>query len=163
LPRPNSGNVFFGYSHNSATLNHRSSPGLNGWDGQLEGKIFPFIRLVTDVGGQYGSTSTFPTSNGTQVAVNASEYSFLFGPRASVTLGRFRPFAHALLGASHVSVSGHGYSASDTSLGDALGGGLDYKFWGPVGWRFQGDFLQTRFFSNTQNDGRFTTGIVLHF
>ena len=150
MPRPNSGNVFFGYSHNSATLNHRSSPGLNGWDGQLEGKIFPFIRLVTDVGGQYGSTSTFPTSHGTQVAVNASEYNFLFGPRASVTLGRFRPFAHALLGASHVSVSGHGYSASDTSLGDALGGGLDYKFWGPVGWRFKGDFLQTRFFSNTQ-------------
>jgi opacity protein-like surface antigen len=163
LASAQSGNVFFGYSHNSATLNNGSSTGLNGWDGQLEGKILPFIGIVADIGGQYGSTSTFPTSNGTQVAVNASEYNFLFGPRASVTLGRFRPFAHALVGASHVSVSGSGYSASDTSLGYALGGGLDYKFWGPVGWRFQGDFLQTRFFGNTQNDGRFTTGIVLHF
>jgi len=27
----------------------------------------------------------------------------------------------------------------------------------------QGDFLQTRFFSNTQNNVRISTGIVIHF
>lgn len=163
LASAQSGNIFFGYTHNSATLNNGSSTGLNGWDGQLEGKILPFIGIVADVSGQYGSTSSFPTSTGSQVSVDASQYHFLFGPRVSVTVKRFRPFAHALVGASRESVSGNGYSACDTNFAYALGGGLDYKFWGPLGWRLQGDFLQTRFFGNTQNDGRFTTGIVFHF
>jgi len=34
---------------------------------------------------------------------------------------------------------------------------------GPLHWRFQADYLQTRFFSQTQNDFRFSTGIVFHF
>lgn len=163
LASAQSGNVFFGYSHGSTNLSRGDNTGLNGWEGTLEGKILPFVGLVADLNGQYGSTSSFPTSNGSLVHVSASEYNFLFGPRVSVSVKRFRPFAHALVGASHVSVSGSGYSASDTSFGYALGGGLDYKFWGPLGWRFQGDFLQTRFFGTTQNDGRFSTGVVFHF
>jgi len=158
-----SGNVFFGYSHGSTGLSNNGNTGLNGWEGTLEGKIVPFFGLVADVNGLYGSTSGFPTSSGSLVHVSASEYNVLFGPRLSVTVKRFRPFAHALVGVSHVGVSGNGYSASDTALGYALGGGLDYRFWGPIGWRFQGDFLQTRFFGTTQNDGRFSTGIVFHF
>jgi hypothetical protein len=158
-----SGNVFFGYSHGSTGLSTNGNTGLNGWEGSLEGKIVPFVGIVADLNGLYGSTTAFPTSNGSLVHVSASEYNFLFGPRVSVTVKRFRPFAHALVGVSHVGVSGNGYSASDTALGYALGGGLDYRFWGPIGWRFQGDFLQTRFFGTTQNDGRFSTGIVFHF
>lgn len=158
-----SGNIFFGYSHGSTGLSNNGNTGLNGWEGTLEGKIIPFVGLVADINGQYGSTSAFPTSNGSLVHVSASEYNVFFGPRVSVTVKRFRPFAEALAGVSHVGVSGNGYSASDTALGYALGGGLDYKFWGPLGWRFQGDFIQTRFFGTTQNDGRFSTGIVLHF
>src|SRR5579883_192359 len=95
--------------------------------------------------------------------LNAHEYNFLFGPRVSFSVGRVRPFAHGLVGAGHVSVSTTGYSASDTSFATALGGGLDFKLIPVVSWRFQGDFLQTRFFGNTQNNGRFSTGIVLNF
>jgi opacity protein-like surface antigen len=157
------GNVFFGYSYGHTGLSGNGNTGLNGWEGSLEGKIIPFVGIVADLNGQYGSTSSFPTSNGSLVHVSASEYNFLFGPRVSVSVKRFRPFAQALVGVSHVGASGSGYSASDTALGYALGGGLDYKVWGPLGWRFQGDFLQTRFFGTTQNDGRFSTGIVLHF
>jgi hypothetical protein len=68
-----------------------------------------------------------------------------------------------LFGAGHVNVSTTGYSASDTSFAEALGGGLDYKLIPLISWRFQGDYLQTRFFGNTQNNGRFSTGIVLNF
>lgn len=155
------GNVFIGYSYGSADLNHNNRSNLNGWEGSLEGKVLPWVGVVADLNGLYG-TNNFPSS--TQVFhVHAHEYNYLFGPRVSVSIGKIRPFAHALFGAAHVSVSTAGYSASDTSLGTALGGGLDYHLVPLVSWRFQGDYLQTRFFGNTQNNGRFSTGIVLNF
>jgi opacity protein-like surface antigen len=155
------GNVFFGYSYGSADLNSHDRSNLNGWEGSLEGKVLPFVGIVADLNGLYG-TNNFPSSTQT-FHVNAHEYNFLFGPRVSVAIGRVRPFAHALFGAGHVSVSTSGYSASDTSFATALGGGLDFKLVPLVSWRFQGDYLQTRFFGNTQNNGRFSTGIVLNF
>jgi len=44
-----------------------------------------------------------------------------------------------------------------------LGGGLDYKIIKGLAWRGQLDFLQTRFYSRTQNNFRFSTGVVLRF
>ena len=155
------GNVFFGYSYGSADLNSNDRSNLNGWEGSLEGKVLPFVGIVADLNGLYG-TNNFPSSTQT-FHVNAHEHNFLFGPRVSVGIGRVRPFAHALFGAGHVTVSTSGYSASDTSFATALGGGLDFKLIPLVSWRFQGDYLQTRFFGNTQNNGRFSTGIVLNF
>jgi hypothetical protein len=159
-----SGNIFFGYSYGSINLNHGRNIGMNGFEGSVEGKVVPFLGLVASISGHYGDQSNFPTST-SSVSVAGSEYNFLFGPRVSFSVKRVRPFAHALFGGSHISVSGREvhYSASDVSFAYALGGGLDYRLWHVVGWRFQGDFLQTRFFGNTQNDGRFSTGLVLHF
>jgi hypothetical protein len=75
-------------------------------------------------------------------------------------VSKLRPFAEALFGASHINAGAVG---SDTSFATALGGGLDYKIIRPVAWRFQGDYVQTRFFSATQNNVRLSTGIVLRF
>ena len=75
-------------------------------------------------------------------------------------LGKVRPFAEALFGASHVS---GGIEGSDTSFATAVGGGLDYKIIKPVAWRFQGDYVQTRLFGATQNNVRISTGIVFRF
>jgi opacity protein-like surface antigen len=155
-------NVFFGYSYVRADLNNGNRSNLNGWEGSLEGKVLPFIGIVADLNGVYG-TNNFPSSSNQIFNVNAHEHNFLFGPRVSVGIGRVRPFAHALFGAGHVSVNGQGYSASDTAFATALGGGLDYKLIPLVSWRFQGDYLQTRFFGNRQDNGRFSTGIVLNF
>jgi hypothetical protein len=155
------GNIFVGYSYSSADLNQNDRSNLNGWEGSLEGKFLPWVGIVADFNGLYG-TNNFPSS--TQVfKVDAREHNFLFGPRVSVSVGKIRPFAHALFGAGHVSVSTTGYSASDTAFAEALGGGFDYKLVPLIAWRFQGDYLQTRFFGNTQNNGRFSTGIVLNF
>ena len=155
------GNLFVGYSYGSADLNHNNRSNLNGWEGSLEGKFLPWVGIVADINGLYG-TNNFPSS--TQIFnVDAKEYNYLFGPRVSVSVGKIRPFAHALFGAGHVSVSTTGYSASDTAFAEALGGGFDYKLVPLISWRFQGDYLQTRFFSNTQNNGRFSTGLVLNF
>jgi hypothetical protein len=78
-------------------------------------------------------------------------------------VGKFRPFAHALLGGGHINVSASGLSNSSTSFADALGGGLDYHLIPLISWRIQADALQTRFFSGTQNNVRVSTGIVVHF
>jgi hypothetical protein len=66
-----------------------------------------------------------------------------------------------MIGAAHVNVNDGG--GSDTSFATALGGGIDYKILRPLAWRFQGDYIQTRFFSTTQNNLRLSTGIVLRF
>ncbi|MGA9039438.1 MAG: hypothetical protein WB421_02785 [Terriglobales bacterium] len=141
---PTSGNVFIGYSYNRANF---SGDGVNlsGWTGAVEGKVAPFLGMVADLSGEYGS--------------GISQHNVLFGPRVSASVGRIRPFANVLFGVSHVSGGG----ASDTSFADAIGGGIDYKLVKPIAWRFQGDLLQTRFFSDTQNDFRFSTGLVIHF
>jgi len=152
------GNVFFGYSYVRAPLVTNENVNLNGWNGSLEGKFLPWIGLVADVGGYYGSQTKPGVAR-----VNGNVYSFLGGPRVSVSFGKFRPFAHALFGAGHTSANGGGYSASDTSFSDALGGGLDYKIIKGLAWRGQLDDLQTRFYGRDQNSLRFSTGIVIHF
>jgi opacity protein-like surface antigen len=167
---PTSGNVFLGYSYNRAgelpgTFN---SSNLNGWEGSLEGKIFPFIGIVADISGHYGSLTAPAVCVGgiggcVPFSVDGKIHSLLLGPRVSVSVGRFTPFAHGLVGVSHVSNSSSAFSDSDTSFAYAVGGGIDYKLIPALAWRFQGDRLQTRFFSGSQNDFRFSTGIVLRF
>ena len=144
---PTKGNVFFGYSYNRAEIVSNDATNLNGWDASLEGKFLPWVGIVGDFGGTYGH--------------NITEHNFLFGPRVSVEVNRYRPFAELMIGASHISLGKGG--PSDTSFGNAVGGGLDYRVAGPVAVRGQLDWIHTRFFGNGQNDIRFSTGIVVHF
>jgi len=156
------GNVFLGYSYLNADAVSRSN--LNGWNGSLEGKILPFVGIVADLSGHYGKEDlgfTCPVVGSNCSTPNARQYNFLFGPRVSVGVGKFTPFAHFLVGGSHISFD-NGFG-SDTSFSEAVGGGIDFKPVPLIGWRVQGDFLQTRFFSGTQNNFRLSTGIVLHF
>jgi hypothetical protein len=80
----------------------------------------------------------------------------------SVQVRRFRPFGEFLMGVGHVSRT-NGISDSDTSFADALGGGLDYRIFGPLAARAQIDWINTRFYGEGQNGVRFSTGIALHF
>ena len=161
------GNVFFGYSYLRTDLPSGTHNNLNGWNGSLEGKFLPWIGIVADLSGHYGSAQfpiPCPPSGGPcSQAVDAKMYSFVFGPRVSVSVGKITPFAHALFGASHITGDFSGFSDSDTSFASAYGGGLDYHLVPLVNWRFQADLLHTRFFNDTQNNVRLSTGIVLHF
>jgi len=156
-----SGNVFFGYSYYNADLSSGRSS-FNGWTGSVEGKVLPWVGFVADISGVYGSENIpiLCPEVCPSVSVSAHEQNFLFGPRVSVSVGKIRPFAEALFGGAHISVNNGG---SDTSFATALGGGIDYKIIRPVAWRFQGDYVQTRFFGTTQNNVRLATGIVLRF
>ena len=159
-----SGNVFFGYSYYSTDLSSINRVNTNGWEASVEGKIIPFLGMVADFDGHYGSQSF-----GTVCAVggictfNASftENNYLFGPRVSVSVAKLRPFAEVLVGAAHVNVN-NGFG-SDTSFADAIGGGVDYKFFHLLAWRLQGDYVGTRLLGATQNNVRISTGIVVRF
>jgi len=153
---PTKGNVFFGYSYDRTSIVSIDTSNLNGWEATLEGKFLPWIGLVVDVDGHYGNHNFGGTS------ADVAAHNFLFGPRVSVSYGRFRPFAEFLVGAGHISRS-NGISDSDTSFVNCVGGGLDYKIFGPVTWRGQLDWINTRFYGDGQNGVRFSTGLAVHF
>jgi opacity protein-like surface antigen len=166
---PTSGNVYFGYTYYNTDLSlNRGS--LNGWQGTLEGKIFPYVGIVADITGHYGTlnfgticpVSGVPSGGGGCPTINgnAHVYEAMFGPRVGIPIGRFRPFGEFEVGVGHVNTN---ISRSDTSFATAIGGGLDYKIIRPLAWRFQGDYIHTSFFSNGQNNLRLSTGIVLRF
>ena len=163
-----SGNAYIGYSYMSADLLSSGRTNMNGWNGSLEGKVLPFIGIVADFSGNYGTAGVPPNSlcNGgscSGLSATTDIYSYLFGPRVSITVGKVRPFAEALFGAGHITESASGFSNSNTSFAYAVGGGIDYHLIPLISWRVEGDLLQTRFFSNTQNNVRISTGIVIHF
>jgi hypothetical protein len=153
---PTKGNVFFGYSYDRTSIASNDTSNLNGWEATLEGKVLPWIGLVADVDGHYGRHNFSGTS------ADVSAHNVLFGPRVSVQIHRFRPFAEFLAGAGHISRS-NGISDSDTSFVDAVGGGLDYRIFGPVTLRGQFDWINTRFYGEGQNGVRFSTGVAVHF
>lgn len=163
---PTSGNVFIGYSFSRS----QTAPGagntvnLNGWEGSLEGKFLPWIGIVADFGAGYGSNNFFPAitcpiSGCGPQDHNVKRYTLLFGPRVSVPIGKFTPFAHALFGAAHANESG----STDTSFATAIGGGLDYRLVHGLAVRLQGDDVHTRFFGGRQDNLRISAGIDVRF
>jgi hypothetical protein len=162
---PTSGNVFFGYSYYNSKLEvDRAS--LNGWEGSLEGKVFPHVGIVADFSGHYGSQD-FPAcvSNGISgacgtIGASTHELNVMFGPRVSFSIGKWTPFGQAMFGVAHITSNGFG---SDNSLATDLGGGLDYRIVKIVAWRFQLDYMHTNLYSVGQNNFRFSTGPVLRF
>src|ERR1700685_10573 len=161
---PTSGNIFFGYTYYHTDISSVDAANTNGWEASFEGKVLPFIGIVADFSQNYGSENFTFVCPGVgcpaNVNVNVHEQNYLFGPRASFPGGTCRQFAEPLSGAGHVSTNGIG---NDSSFATALGGGLDYRIIRPIAWRFQGDYVRTRFFGSTQNNVRLSTGIALRF
>jgi hypothetical protein len=69
------------------------------------------------------------------------------------------PFGHLLLGGAHNSTGGFGAS----SFAMALGGGIDADLPHGIRWRLvQMDYVLTQF-GGSQNNFRFSTGILIRF
>lgn len=158
---PTAGNVFVGYSlyHGNTGLTDNGT--LNGWEGSVEGKVVPFVGIVADVSGHYGTLPDLFTG----VDVSTRVQSYLFGPRVSFPAGPFRPYFHVLFGASHLHESSSVllFSGGETDFADAIGGGIDYHLVPRVSWRVQLDDLQTRFYGARQDNTRFSTGLAVSF
>lgn len=162
---PTSGNLYAGYSYYNTNLG-ATRQSLNGWEGSIEGKFFPvpFLGIFADFSANYGDlkfSSPCPVGGGCPtLSVNSHLDNFLIGPRLGVSVGKIRPFAEAFVGFAHVNTNGFG---SDTSISSGVGGGIDYRFFHLLGWRFQGDYIHTNLFNTAQNNVRLSTGPVFHF
>ena len=165
---PTAGNVFVGYSLNHAQDGWTNAANLNGWEASVEGKIAPFVGIVLDAGTQYGTLqipAVHITNNAGLIPTTSRVETLMVGPRVSMSVGKFRPFAHALLGYGHLheDASSLQYVYAESCLVDAIGGGLDYRVIPHVALRLQGDALQTRFRGGRQTDARVAVGAVLKF
>jgi len=167
---PTSGNVFFGYSYSRGqtfSVFGDNKINTNGWEGSLEGKFLPWLGGVADFDWHYGGSDVFGCIGlpciPKKFRVNASRHNVLFGPRASISMGRYTPFAQFLLGIAHHTDTGGGFSNSDTGFSTAVGGGLDYKLVKGVAWRVQGDDIRAHLFGSSQSYLRISTGIVFKF
>ncbi|HTT34238.1 MAG TPA: hypothetical protein VMH48_11595 [Methylomirabilota bacterium] len=143
---------------------------LNGWNFSGQYKFLPFLGVVADFNGTYGTLDS----------VGTREHTFLFGPQISLP-AKVSPFAHALFGAAKESqdpippppgpcplgpnpCSGFLSLGADRSFATALGAGIDVKLIPFVKLRlFQIDYVRTQLHGATQNQPRVSAGVVFHF
>ena len=138
--------VFGGYSYVHSDPNTLPSGDASGWEASLTYNANKWLGIKADFDGHYCCDQTM--------------HNFLFGPQINFGHDKVRGFVHGLVGASHGTSGGF----SDTVLGFAFGGGVDWKVGSKVSWRVaQVDYLGTRYGDATQNNFRLSTGLVFHF
>jgi opacity protein-like surface antigen len=139
-----------------ANLDHFN---LNGWDASLSGYFNRYLGVTADFSGAYGSPELLG------VPIHTKFHTFMFGPVLRLpNPTHFTPFVHALGGAAHTSADAQGVSSTDTSAAWAVGGGLDLNIAPLLSVRLaQVDYLQTRSGGDSQNNFRYSAGIVLRF
>lgn len=132
---------------------------MNGWNAAVSGYFDKYLGGTADFAGVYGT----PSVSG--IGVSTKLYTFLFGPVVRVPNStHITPFAHALFGGGHVSANVLGFGGSETDFTWAAGGGLDFDLTHRFAIRpVQADFLQTRVGGQSQNNFRYSAGIVLKF
>jgi hypothetical protein len=173
---PDKGNVYIGYSYA-----HLAAQNTNGWNGSLEGRVFPHISLVADFNGSYASkNSAFTISNASlNIHSKTRNHTFLFGPRAYMSVGRIRPFGHVLLGLARIDLSfdhvltesgvvvpqgTEHFEGSVNRFAVALGGGTDIRLARTLDWRLQADYIRVApWQSDGSNNARVSTGLVFRF
>jgi opacity protein-like surface antigen len=132
--------AFGGYSYYHA----EGGIHLNGWNASVAGNVNDWLGIVGDFSGHYG---------------DFHQHSYLFGPQISYRKLPFvTPFVHSLFGGAHVNI------ASQNAFAMALGGGVDFKVGAHTAVRaVQADYFMTRFGGITQNNARFSFGLVFRF
>src|SRR5205085_2112609 len=145
-----------------------------------------YVGLKADVSGTYNSTSfSVPVTAGTTTQTVSfdtknSLYNFLGGVQVkdNANEGRFKPFAHGLVGVGYARTSlnhvvcssnpsincgvfGTG-TQSDTGFAAVIGGGIDIRVNDKVDFRaLQVDYNPMRFNGNTDHNIRLGIGIVI--
>jgi opacity protein-like surface antigen len=147
--------VFGGYQYTRLKLSGVDSINLNGWNASVSGYFTKYLGLSGDFSGAYGSP----------FGVSTKVHTFMFGPIVHFTnKSKITPFAHALFGGAHISASAFGFSGGETDFAWAAGGGLDANLSSHLSVRLaQADFLQTRFGGDSQNNFRYSAGIIFKF
>ena len=165
------GELFAGYSYADADLGSGSKSGLHGYELSSDFDPLHWLGVTFDTGGYFGSAPVpfcFGGSANTCFTSGSTIFSHLHtfsgGVRFSRQMGRFKPFARALFGVALLEACPIGGCESKGSFAQSYGGGIDVHISERrLGWRFEGDLLQTRFFLRTQNAFRFSTGLLIFF
>jgi hypothetical protein len=190
----NKGEFFVGYSHgqvdsgvdsgDSVNSFFRDRIGFNGFETSGVYNVSRYVGIKGDVSGTYKSTRfSFPIITGANtqtvtVDTKNSLYNFLGGVQIkdNANVGRFKPFAHALVGLGHGRTGVNSVtctttpnidctditSVNDNGLAGAFGGGLDIRVNDKVDFRaFQVDYNPIKFENTTDHNVRFTIGIVI--
>jgi len=155
---------FLGYSYyNGRVGSGISSYNGNGGSSNIEYNFNHWFGVVGDLGGYYTSTID-------HVGVNATQFSYLFGPRLNYRFGRLDRdtlFGQVLVGGIHVNGSALGTSGSANAFGMAVGGGVDLGVAKHVAIRLgQFEYLLSDYdipSYRPQNNFRFSTGVVLRW
>lgn len=163
--------VFGGYSYLTHDYGLGSTNGVNGWSAAANFKARPWVGVVADFSSFYpGSFNPCSTCSS-----SPKEYTFLFGPQLSLPQRRITPFAHFLVGFSHLSGDLTGANntpllTSNNSLSLAGGGGVDISLTRRIAFRAGVDWLHNKFTAaNSQaltpssNVARISTGLVFRF
>ena len=136
-------------------------PNLSGWEFSAQYKPGAYLGFVGDFTGQYGTT------HGANTHLNT----YLFGPQFSLS-SKISPFAHALVGVAHESVSSGIdpdnlnliVGQSENAFAAQFGVGIDIEVLPFLSVRpIAIDYLLTRFNSGTQSQPRVSAGIVFRF
>jgi opacity protein-like surface antigen len=181
---------FGGYSHNRVDTGIDDSDpelsdiidereGFNGFNASITGNVTRYLGLKFDVSGHY-KKKTFPFGVA-GLEIDSSVYNFLGGVQLKDNSkeARFKPFAHALVGAARVrnkldfsdnfcvtvfpSPCLQDSTQSETGLAGAFGGGLDFRVSNRVDVRaIQFDYNPTRIADSTQHNFRVGVGLVFH-
>jgi hypothetical protein len=162
--------IFAGYSYGNTNYGDSSRSNLNGWEASIEGyRKRPWLTFVADGSGYYGWNSfpiscvTVPVCTPAIPDSRIKQYILMGGPQFSTFRGNFRLFAHAMGGASRATAKTTGFFASSWGYAVAGGGGVDWKWRGPLSIRVSGDYIRLDLFNTSQNMYRASTGFVLHF
>jgi hypothetical protein len=93
------------------------------------------------------------------------EHVKLFGGAGGFRIGgrrqKWEPWAHGLIGGSHLQPQTAGNSKS--ALMAQAGLGVDYRVHARLSFRVEGDWVYTNYYNQTQNNFQGVAGAVLHF
>lgn len=131
---------------------------FNGWNVGGAFKVLGPLAVAAD----------FSDTSGSFQGAHTRLKTYLAGPQLRFP-GPISPFAHFLVGGAHEATSSAVglvtiSSPTQNAFATTLGGGLDLKVLPFISVRpIQIDYLLTHFNSNTQNQFRYSGGIVLRF
>lgn len=164
---------FGGYSYLQNNLSSTYSPfyftptpfgsnfALNGWQASITEKATDWLGLTQEFGGHYGTRNLSGYDN------RFSTFSILSGPRFYYPgLKGVTPFVHALFGYEQTTVElkGQHLKTTGSSYAMAFGGGIDASVSRGLAIRLlQVDYYRPQAFGSSQNDLRFSAGIVFRF
>jgi hypothetical protein len=155
--------VFGGYSYMNPEFTSTSSS-VSGWALSATVHVFRHVGIVADFSG------FSPTGNGAS-APFASYHTFMGGPQVSVSIGRIKPFARFLIGATRGALThpdsqfGGDFSPLTYGAGGGVDIGLDRWFAvrGQVDWLHIGSAQSNGQGSSLANSARVSAGLVFRF